>query len=35
MKKVYIPTMDELYEMQDMTNGQSIYKYILEKYKQI
>ena len=31
MKKVYIPTMDELYQMQDMTNGQSIYKYILIK----
>ena len=31
MKKVYIPTMDELYEMQDMTDGQSIYKYILIK----
>ena len=31
MKKVYIPTMDELYQMQDITDGHSIYKYILIK----
>ena len=31
MKKVYIPTMDELYQMQDITSGHSMYKYILIK----
>lgn len=31
MKKVYMPTMDELYLMQDMTNSHSTYKYILVK----
>ena len=31
MKKVYVPTMDELYLMQDISNGQSMYKYILIK----
>lgn len=31
MKKVYMPTMDELYQMQEMTNGFSMYKYILIK----
>ena len=31
MKKVYVPTMDELYQMQDITCGHSMYKYILIK----
>ena len=31
MKKVYIPTMDELYQMQDMVTGYNLYKYILIK----
>jgi len=31
MKKVYVPTMDELYLMQDMVTGYNLYKYILIK----
>ena len=31
MKKVYIPTMDELYKMQDLSNGSFTYKYMLCK----
>lgn len=31
MKKIYMPTMDELYKMQDITDGHSTYKYILIK----
>ena len=31
MKQVYVPTMDELYQMQDMVNAHNLYKYILIK----
>lgn len=31
MKKIYMPTMDELYLMQDMVTGYNLYKYILVK----
>lgn len=31
MKRIYIPTMDELYLIQDMVNGHNLYKYILVK----
>ena len=31
MKKVYMPTTDELYLMQDMVTGYNLYKYILVK----
>ena len=31
MKKVYVPTMDEMYLIQDMVKGHNLYKYILVK----
>lgn len=31
MKKIYIPTEEELYKMQEMSNGSSLYQYLLAK----